>query len=231
MFKKTFIFFFFSLFMYANQITSAVIDKVEQGYVYAHIVDNNLNLDELKNGAFIVKDIGKHSIIVARANFVSFENNVLKLELYTFSDLKQTALPLPVLAPQIGDKVILNNYIKYTMLIAPSKQDYEMVQNNFKDFIYFDTNVFAANLYSSSLIIPSRNDLRDFCKTWVVGSIMYVAEDSINLYECSSLKKIASFEYKVNKNENINFYSNISKQLSKTTDYFSYYNELFKEKE
>lgn len=233
MFKKTLILILFTIFAYSKEITTAIIDKVENGYAYAHIVDNSYKENDLKNGALIIKDIGNNSIIVARANFISFEENTLKLELYTFSDLKQDALPLPILAPQIGDRVMINNYIDHTLLIAPNKESYEYITKTYNNFRYFDINVFAASLYSKSLIIPSRNDLRNFCKTWAIGSIMFAHDNKIKLYECSSLNKISEFEIGISnlENENINFYSNISKQLSKKTDYFSYYNDLFKEKE
>ena len=64
-------------------------------------------------------------------------------------------------------------------------------------------------------------------------SVMVVLKNNLNLYECSSLNKIANLknDLEYNENDELNFYSNISKQLSKKTDYFSYYNKLFKEKE
>ncbi|MBZ7977551.1 plasminogen-binding N-terminal domain-containing protein [Campylobacter sp. RM12654] len=233
MFKKTFILICFSVFAFANQFINAVIDKIDNGYAYAHIVDAKYDENNLKNGAIVIKDIGEYSIIVARASFVNNENNNIKLELYTFSDLKQDALPLPILTPQIGDRVIFNNYIEHTLLIAPSQKIYDSIKNKYNNFIYFDTNVLAANLYAKKQLTPNRNDLREFCRTWAIGSVMVVLKNNLYLYECSSLKKIAELDNNLEYNQidEINFYSNISKQLSKTTDYFSYYNKLFKEKE
>lgn len=232
MFKKIFILFFALINLYANTSIHGVVKQINGYEILVELFDN-ASENDLKNGAFVVKTVDKYSMIVARAKFLSKEDNFAKLELYTFSDLKQSALPIPAVLPQIGDDVIFNTRIKNTLLIAPSKEAYEYVTNNYNDFEFFDTNVFSAYLMQKKQALPTRNDFRDFCKTWVLGSVAVVLEDKLKLYECSSLDKIAevNLDKAYTNEENINFYSNFKESLSKKTDYFSYYYKLFKEKE
>lgn len=232
MLKKIFILFFVLINSYANVNIHGVVKQINGYEILVELFDE-ASENDLKNGAFVIKKVDKYSMIVARAKYLSKEDNFAKLELYTFSDLKQSALPIPAILPQIGDGVIFNTRIKNTLLIAPNKEAYEFIANTYSDFEFFDINVFSAYLMQKKQSLPTRNDLRDFCKTWVLGSVAVVLEDKLNLYECSSLDKIAEFNLDKTylNEENINFYSNFKENLSKKTDYFSYYYKLFKEKE
>lgn len=223
MIRKILLFFMLVSTIFAG----GIIEKIEDDFIFVRL-DNNEN--DIKNGAFVIKNLGDNSSIIARAKYIEFDGDLAKFELYTFSDLKQKALPIPALLPSEGDEIIFNNLIQNTILIAPSKNVYEKIILNYPDFNYFNTDVLAASLYKDSKVLPTRNDFRDFCKNWALGSVMYASKDKIILFECSSLNAIYELDSIENneKYEKINFHSNISKELSKKTDYFSYYSDLFK---
>lgn len=226
MFKKILLSLIFVHFAYANLI----ISDIKNGFIYAS--SNGINPNDLKAGVLVIKNINGQEIIIARAKFKNINNEIAKFELYVFSDLKQSALPIPRLIPEKGDKLILNSFINHAFLIAPSKKDYIEITSKHNNFNFFSTDVLAAKLYEDSKLMPTRNDIRNYCKEWAIGSVMAALNDGLYLFECSSLDNIAKLDNKNYKNEeNINFYSNISKTLSNKTDYFSYYNKLFQEME
>lgn len=218
-------FFLFLLFL-GNLFASVVVGNVQNiDNDFAYVKINNINKNDLKLGVLIVKNIGNNSSIVARGKFIDLDGDIARFELYTFSDLKQGALPIPSITPGIGDKVILNEFIDKTLLISPNKANYEYVTSKYNNFDFISPNILAAKIYKDSQALPTRNDLRDFCKAWMVGSIMVTLKDRISLYECSSLSLITDLETNLdNKNEEkINFYSDISKNLGEKIDYFDYY--------
>lgn len=227
MFKYFFLFFFMLGNLFANTIIGK-IQKIDNDFAYVEILPS-VNVKDLNLGVFVLKNVGDNSSIVARGSFVNIDNNIAKFELYTFSDLKQSALPIPVIMPSVDDDVILNNFIDKTILIAPNKEKYENTMIRYNNFDFINPNILAAKIYKDSQLLPTRNDFRDFCKTWAIGSVMIVLKDRISLYECSSLKLITDLEINIDNNsvENLNFYSDVAKNLGEKINYFDYYTKIF----
>ncbi|MBZ7968635.1 plasminogen-binding N-terminal domain-containing protein [Campylobacter molothri] len=189
---------------------------------------------QINSSGVVLQQFKNSKSIIARVNVIAKENGLAKLEFSVFSDLKQKALPLPNVLPQIGDEVILNFLYDRGMIIAPDEKTYNDLASDFSQIYFTHIDIFGAQLIRSSTVAPKRSDFRKFCADNAVGILIFALEDKAKIIDCQNFNELYEIPIKKASSVQIPFYSRVDGyrtnffdfNAQKINDYYQYYNAL-----
>ncbi len=181
----------------------------------------------------------KLQTILARVEVINNENQT-ELKILPFDDLHQDALPKLVTKPQVGDIVKMGWLHDRVLLIAPSKEIYEMVQASQPNKSFVDSDFFAVHLSKEGHPSPLKEDIQAFCQAYDIGIIQFVVGQKIFKVDANSFKVLEKIEVNFQEQTTqVPFYSHLEKidadwwgeGSDEIEHYESYYLTLLGEKE
>ncbi|AQW85504.1 putative protein (PgbA domain) [Campylobacter pinnipediorum subsp. caledonicus] len=132
--------------------------------------------------------------IIARVSVVSKKGGFAKVRFEVFDSLEQKALPMPGIAPQKGDEIILNYLYSRALIIVPNKEIYEEVVSSFKNITFIHPDIVGAYLSYEYKPNPSRDDFRKMCSQSASG-LIFIAMDQKSVFaDCQSFDVIKEFK-------------------------------------
>ena len=196
----------------------------------------------IDNDSFIVGSSGVvlHKLndgsktIIARAVVTSKADGYANLRFEVFNQLKQPALPLPTIAPQIGDEVILNFMYDRALIVVPNKEIYDQVTKAFSHITFIHPDIVAAYLSYEYKPNPSRADFRKMCAQNAAGLIFIALDNEAVFADCGSFEVLQSFKTGSVSYYELPFYTRIKNidtvfwklDGAKISNYDRYYNKL-----
>ena len=232
---------FFSLFLVSLTLLNAKFLEYK-----AKILSIDGNIATLKNspkvkigssGVVVHSYSKQHSTIVAKVIVVDKNSDYIKVRFRKFGDLKQDVLPVPMILPSIGDRVILNYLYNHALAITPNYKTYKEVTTKHNDINWLHPDLFAAKLFADSNPSPNREDFQNMCKDYSFSLLYFAINQEGYFVDCNSFKVIK--QERLNTKENkiiVPFYSRIkdidaswlSFGKSKITDYNNHYKMLLR---
>lgn len=220
--KKVLLLFIYSIFLNAYNIVN--IDKD-----YAYVTKNPNAI--VNSSGIIIKKLKNNDYIIN--TFTVVDNNTEYTKIKLDNKIKNINKYMPNLndKAQVGDEVIFNYLNDNALLIAKNQKDYKIITKNLDNkFIFINPDLFAAYLQINKKELPNLDDLQNFCSLYALNSILFELSNKIKIIDCLSLKKIDEIDFLNDYNSDINFYSNISKELKKE-NFNSYYEKLMQKME
>ncbi len=177
-----------------------------------------------------------HSTIVARAIYQGSDTIVFDV----YDALAQESLPKPKILPHEGDEVLLGYLYDRSLLIAPNLQTYQHYVATHPDTQWLHPDLFAVELSKARHPVPQKEDFKNFCNKFAVGTIHFVLKNRVVEADCYTLSAIHSDPFTIEKSTiKLPFYSRIKEIESsifdffgpkEIPDYFSYYAHLLEAK-
>ncbi|MGG7048348.1 MULTISPECIES: plasminogen-binding N-terminal domain-containing protein [unclassified Campylobacter] len=134
------------------------------------------------------------SSIIARTSVISKGGGFAKIRFEVFDTLEQRALPIPGVAPQTNDTVILNYLYHRSVIIVPNKEIYDEVTSAFRGTTFIHPDIVGAYLSYEYKPNPSRDDFRKMCSQSAAG-LIFIAMDGRSVFaDCQSFKVIKEFQ-------------------------------------
>lgn len=142
----------------------------------------------------VVHTFGVDESIIARASVISKQSGVAKVRFEVFDMLAQRAFPLPGVAPQVGDIVLLNYLYSRSLIVVPNKEIYDQVVAAFADMTFIHPDIVGAYLSYEYKPNPSRDDFRKMCANSGAG-LIFIGLDQRGVFaDCQSFKILKEFK-------------------------------------
>lgn len=116
-------------------------------------------------------------LIVSNAYVVSSDANSSKLKFLPFLDLKQNAIPTSKAKAQNGDRIILNYMYRKSLLIAPSRDAFQVAREKFTTNTFLHADVFASKLKTINQPLPTRKTIQEFAIEQNLGTIFFIIKN------------------------------------------------------
>ncbi|MBR8463736.1 plasminogen-binding N-terminal domain-containing protein [Campylobacter sp. faydin G-24] len=150
------------------------------------------------------------SSIIARVSVISKNGGFAKVRFEVFDTLAQPALPLPGIAPQVGDTVVLNYLYNRSLIIVPNKEIYDEIIAAFPRTIFIHPDLIGAYLSYEYKPNPSRDDFRKMCSQSAAG-LIFIAMDRRSVFaDCQSFKILKEFKTGEVEYYQLPFYTRVS---------------------
>ena len=224
--------------LFASSV-SVTIDSVNKD---ASQVSVRLPNVDLGLSGVVVHDIDdKHSIILKKAEVVSYDKSTQKatLKLSDYEELENDALPMSSWKVTTKDRVVLAIAYKRALLIAPTEEIYHRITKNIK-LEWIDSDHFSTLLSINGHPTPLIEDFRSMSEKYAVGLIMIYLENKIYTLDAKSFKILtisdASFDAEAKKEIQLPFFSRVKEidanwfgeGSSELKSYAPYYHKLLK---
>ncbi|MCH9813176.1 MAG: plasminogen-binding N-terminal domain-containing protein [Epsilonproteobacteria bacterium] len=213
------------------------ISKVDKKYIY---IKDSKAFRTGSSGIIIHKFDDIHQTIIANVEVVSKKEGEAKLRYKNFNGLKQNALPTYKIAPQEGDKVILNYLYERALAVTPDAQTFKSVITQYNMFDWIHPDLFASKLATEYTPTPSKQDFQEECKADNFAMLFFAIENQGYFVDCNSFKVLHKTKIKASKEKPIvPFYSRMQKITGRMfglmggegiNDYSRYYKQLLKVK-
>lgn len=105
-----------------------------------------------------------------------------------FKLLDQKYLPTPIIAPKIGDKVIMRSLYSRAFIVAPNQKLYETIKLKFPNITFVSSDLMVADINNKGIIDPSKEGFSTLCSLYNVGILMIYASNGLNILDCQSFK-------------------------------------------
>ncbi len=128
--------------------------------------------------------------IIAAVDVIQKSGGKAILRFRTYKMLKQTALPLPGITPQKGDRVILNYLYSRALIVAPNYKIYKEVTKHFKNITWVHPDVMGAYLAAHYRPNPDKKVFQDMCKENVTSLIFFALNNEAAFVDCNNFKII-----------------------------------------
>jgi len=224
---------FFNIYLFAQNSfgpISATIQKIDGNKAY---INSSTDLSLGVSGVVIHKFDSSHEAIIASATITKNQNGNIELRLSKFDDIKQDVLPSYHIIPKVGDKVILNYHYDRAIIIAPNKEAYKNVQENYKGFTWIHPDIYATFLSSKLNTTPTKESFINECKSDSIGLVFFVIKDRIYVVDCNTFSIVQQSPTIDTKTTQTPFYTRIAVKGrvmnffgSDIKDYNSYYTKL-----
>ena len=126
--------------------------------------------------------------IIARVDVINKSNGKATLDFKTYKALKQQALPLPGIAPAVGDKVILNYMYDRALIVAPNYKVYHEITKHFKNITWINPDIMGAYLARQYRPNPDRKLFQSMCRQNVASLIFFALNDEAVFVDCNNFK-------------------------------------------
>ena len=234
--------YFLSFFLFLSAVfgfempqVTGVLTNVKDGYGY---VANNPNL-RIGSAGIVTHAFGNgEKSIIARAVVTEKSGNLAKVRFEVYSNLAQSALPVPGVLPREGDRVILNYLYSRALIVAPNEEVYNQVVNHFSNITFVHPDIAAAHLADIHSPVPSREDFRQICYQNAAGLIFIALNNQGIFADCGSFLPLETIQTGTIAHYQKPFYSHIENidtyfwefGGSEINNYDSYYRKLLEQK-
>jgi len=169
--------------------------------------------------------------IVARVDVINKSNGKAILNFKTYKALKQQALPLPGIAPAVGDKVILNYMYDRALIVAPNYKVYNEITRHFKNITWVHPDIMGAYLARQYRPNPDRKLFQTICRQNVASLIFFALNDESVFVDCNNFKIVKKLKGERVRNAQLPFYTRVrgidtswlnfsSKKMSSYSNYY-----------
>lgn len=226
MLKQLFLLISINIFAFAS------INLAEQKITISEIKNDEIkiNLGALTIGqtGVIVRNLSNgHSIILAQAEVKESLKDTSTLTIQKFLGLEQDALPTFKSKVEKGDKFVLNYLYSSALLIAPNQESFIKARRLFNSFKFLHSDVFASYMKIDSEEYPSLEEFQEFALKQNIGTLFFVVDEFIYVYDAKSLKVLLKKELKYNdKKTAMPFYTRVEEIDTYEEDYTQYYKEF-----
>lgn len=174
------------------------------------------------------------SSIVARVDVIDKSNDKATLKFHTYKALKQTALPVPGIAPKVGDEVILNYLYDRALIVVPNYKIYSEITKRFKNITWVHPDIMGAYLAEHSRPNPDKKVFQAMCKQNVTSLVFFALSDESVFVDCNNFKIVKKLKGKDFKKAQLPFYTRVKGietswfdfSSSEIDSYSSYYKRL-----
>lgn len=150
-----------------------------------------------------------------------------------FKLLEQKYLPTPIIAPRVGDKVIMRSLYSRAFIVAPNQKLYETIKLKFPHITFVSSDLMVADINNKGIIDPSKEGFSTLCSLYSVGLLMIYASNGLNILDCQSFKilQTQALENPDQENENYPFFARVTPKsfwdsLRSKRHYFVEYDKL-----
>ncbi len=197
-------------------------------------IKNSKDIVVGSSGIVIHKFGNNTSSIIARVDVIDKSGDKATLEFHTYKALKQAALPIPGIAPKVGDKVILNYMYDRALIVAPNYKIYSEITKHFKNITWIHPDVAGAYLAEHYRPNPDRKVFQKICKQNVASLIFFALNNEAVFVDCNNFKIVKRLKGGRVKNAQLPFYTRIkgidtswfSFSSKKMDSYSNYYKKL-----
>jgi len=224
---------FFNIYLFAQNSfgpISATIQKIDGNKAY---INSSSDLSLGVSGVVIHKFDSSHEAIIASATITKNQNGNIELKLSKFDDIKQDVLPKYNISPKIGDEVLLNYHYNRSMIIAPNKESYDRVLENYKGFEWVHPDIFATFISSKLNATPTKENFKEECRSDDIGLLFFVINGGVYVVDCKTFSIIQKSQITPSTTSQTPFYTRINVKGrmmgffgDKVKDYNSYYTKL-----
>lgn len=116
-------------------------------------------------------------LIISNAYVVSSNTNSSELKLFPFLDLKQNAIPTSKTKAQKGDTIILNYMYNKSLLIAPSRDAFQVAREKFTSNTFLHSDIFASKLKAMNQPLPTRKTIQEFAISQNLGTVYIIIKN------------------------------------------------------
>ncbi|MBE3608988.1 MULTISPECIES: plasminogen-binding N-terminal domain-containing protein [Campylobacter] len=164
----------------------------------------------LGSSGVVLHKFNTQSTIIARVSVVSKSGGFAKVRFEVFDTLEQSALPLPGVAPRVGDTVVLNYLYNRSVIVVPNKEIYDEIVSAFPNMIFIHPDLVGAYLSYEYKPNPNRDDFRKMCSQSAAG-LIFVAMDGRSVFaDCQSFEILKEFETGEVEYYQLPFYTRVS---------------------
>ncbi len=198
------------------------------------VIENSKDIVVGSSGIVVHKFDDKTSSIIAAVDVINKTGDKATLRLRTYSMLKQTALPIPGIAPKVGDKVILNYLYNRALIVAPNYKIYDEVTKHFKNITWIHPDIMGAYLAMHFRPNPDKKVFQKICKENVASLIFFALSNEAVFVDCNNFKIVKKLKGSQIKTAELPFYTRIKGietswlnfSSSKMDSYSNYYKRL-----
>lgn len=171
------------------------------------------NLRVGQSAIVVHKYSNNKSIIVANAYVTSSSNLTSQVQLTSFLDIKQNAIPTSNRKPANGDLVILNYLYDASLIIAPSQDAFTATRKKYIDNNFLHSDLFAAKLKVEGEPLPSKETIQDFAISQNIGTIFFIIGSRIYIVDTKTFAILEkdTISYNFTENEKMPFYTRVDK--------------------
>jgi len=198
------------------------------------IIKNSKDIVVGSSGIVIHKFSNNTSSIIARVDVIGKTNDKATLKFHTYKALKQTALPIPGIAPRVGDEVILNYLYNRALIVAPNYKVYNEITKHFKNITWVHPDIMGAYLAEHSRPNPDKKVFQTMCKQNVASLIFFALNNEAVFVDCNNFKIVKKLKGGRVRTAQLPFYTRIKGidtswlnfKSSKMNSYSNYYKRL-----
>jgi len=160
-------------------------------------------------GIVIHKFGNNTSSIIARVDVINKSGENATLRFHTYKALKQTALPIPGVAPKVGDKVIINYLYDRALIIAPNYKIYSEITKHFKNITWVHPDIMGAYLAAHYRPNPDKKIFQAMCRQNVASLIFFALDNEAVFVDCSNFKVVKRLKGGRIKTAQLPFYTRV----------------------
>lgn len=233
------LFLFFLLFCalahaFENKISLPILEVSGQT-----ITTPAMNLRRGESGFVLHQLDSTHSMMLARAVVVAIEDSRATLALRPLELFENRSMPLPLLAPKVGDQVVLRAFYNRAFAIAPNQQIYRAITAQYPNIEWLHPDLFAAFLANQGRAAPTMEHFREICNAYATGVVYLVRENIGELRDCQTFALLRQDAISSNEEQIKPFFSRLGnmerswigflRRDPQVIDYYRYYNEIVHE--
>ncbi len=172
-------------------------------------IKNSKDIVVGSSGIVIHKFGNNTSSIIARVDVINKSGDKATLRFHTYKALKQTALPIPGIAPKVGDKVVLNYLYDRALIVAPNYKIYKEITGHFKDITWVHPDIMGAYLAEHSRPNPDKKVFQAMCKQNVASLIFFALNNEAVFVDCNNFKVVKELKGGRVRSAQLPFYTRI----------------------
>ncbi len=219
---------------FENKISLPILEVHEQT-----ITTPAMNLRRGESGFVLHQLDSTHTMMLARAVVVRVEDSRATLALRPLELFENRAMPLPLLAPQVGDQVVLRAFYNRAFIIAPNQQVYRAIAAQYPNIEWLHPDLFAAFLANQGRAAPTMEHFHEICNAYATDIVYLVRENSGELRDCRTFALLRRDTIASNEEQIKPFFSRLGnmerswigflRRDPQVIDYYRYYDDLIHE--
>lgn len=166
------------------------VDTKEHSLVFEK---KNANLSVGESG-IILSNIGQGIISNSITISKIIDSNQVQAHYDSFNALEQRYLPTPVIAPKVGDEVIVRSFYSRGFIVAPNQVLYDRIKTLFPKITFISSDLMIADVGDKGIVDPSKKGFQEICNIYSVGILIIYASNGINVLDCQSFKILKTQE-------------------------------------
>ena len=198
------------------------------------VIENSDDITIGSTGIILHKFDKDTSTIVAGADVISKDKNKAVIKFRVYDMLEQKALPIPAIAPKVGDKVILNYLYDRALIVAPNYKVYKNVTDHFKNITWIHSDLMGAYLAKEYKPNPNKKTFHTMCKQNATSLIFFALSGNGYFVDCNNFKVLKEYKSSRVRRAQLPFYTRVrgiettwlSFDSSEMHSYSRYYREM-----